>query len=720
MEEQNNFTYNGVPPISHELSDLYRPYCINYGFTDIIQSLDSIPPTFTLIVNGNKYNCHIEILMALSSVIYQEIIQNPGLSEYSLEIDNSHFSLFVDFLNGKVVPITAENRPYFQTISQALGFSPIRDFQVLQELNLKNYTAYLRAIIPNIPRTLTLTNTVTSRPINRLITLSYCKNLNKDIQSIQIKSDDISDICNFLNGYQITITFSNFDNFRSCVSQLDIPYLNSIVKSISHQYDYLYSIVSAINLQETIFSMKDENCQLVYDSIKATEYVQNQTLRNELFHTLELFYSIRPKSHSQILTFLTLFSKDNQSNFHEWLMDFLGRRILISNLHHSFLRFLFDHEFVSFDDIDFLFTSLSQSKHYSYKIQSISLDLLCHFAYEFHTNRIETYEKYASSKIRGYGFQSKDDKKKLKKYAENWENYLAEVKAQRRKDDFCDAIYNDDVETFQLLASRIPNFDNNLKLNPFDFESIEILRKEVTYIQLAAFYGSVRCFQYLLLQDASLLDVPMFAVCGGNTEIIHILEQNQRSFKDLVQTAIEYHHYDIAKYLSAQYGPVVGLYPSEYRKPQCPLVVAIQTYNHQALLSYYDEGIHNRIFGSPSLLSMAIESNNLEAVKLLLTIVDVDVNQRGTGHDTPLIYYAASFHQTEVVKMLVEIGHCELPTTKAKGNAEANPLFVASEFGFEDIVEFLAPFYKNEIDDDYLAKAKNDQIREIELRAKQS
>ena len=140
------------------------------------------------------------------------------------------------------------------------------------------------------------------------------------------------------------------------------------------------------------------------------------------------------------------------------------------------------------------------------------------------------------------------------------------------------AIINDDFDVIQ----SIDNFNFNTLTFPFyepgsyhfyhinskltsEYEVFFIKRpnlkndqifpdKMLTPIEFAAFYGSVKCFKYFLLNNAKLKpSICKFAVAGGNYEIIHILEQKNLSFEDCFRLSVEYHRYEITDWLLQSY-----------------------------------------------------------------------------------------------------------------------------------------------------------------------
>ena len=127
------------------------------------------------------------------------------------------------------------------------------------------------------------------------------------------------------------------------------------------------------------------------------------------------------------------------------------------------------------------------------------------------------------------------------------------------------AIKNDNIDKLQEISAQ-SNFDynQNILFSPYEIYSfISVLEieystyekhsfvesKEISLIDYAAFFGSIKCFKFLLLNGADLSNTGKYAVAGGNLEIIHLCEQNNISFIEADEAAIEFHRNDIFYYL---------------------------------------------------------------------------------------------------------------------------------------------------------------------------
>ena len=87
-------------------------------------------------------------------------------------------------------------------------------------------------------------------------------------------------------------------------------------------------------------------------------------------------------------------------------------------------------------------------------------------------------------------------------------------------------IINDDVNEFIGLSSDA------------GFEPNKDLFSKFSYIHLMALSGVVKCFKHAISKNLyDLKGIALYAILGGNMEIIHILEQNGISFNDVIALA---------------------------------------------------------------------------------------------------------------------------------------------------------------------------------------
>lgn len=90
-----------------------------------------LPCDFTFIIDGERYNCHIIKVLAVSKKI-QEIVttKKKNITEYTIENikDPQHyFADFIKMLNGEKITINLENATFFNEIAKILNISYLAD-----------------------------------------------------------------------------------------------------------------------------------------------------------------------------------------------------------------------------------------------------------------------------------------------------------------------------------------------------------------------------------------------------------------------------------------------------------------------------------------------------------------------------------------------------------------------------------------------------------------
>ncbi|EAX88698.1 hypothetical protein TVAG_294040 [Trichomonas vaginalis G3] len=93
------------------------------------------------------------------------------------------------------------------------------------------------------------------------------------------------------------------------------------------------------------------------------------------------------------------------------------------------------------------------------------------------------------------------------------------------------------------LKIKFPNLDINQKIN------------DITPLDCAIKYGSELCFIYLKNLGAQYTDYSeRYAVQGGNENIFMQMIEDGKSFKKMINLALDYRNYEIAEYLKSNFG----------------------------------------------------------------------------------------------------------------------------------------------------------------------
>ncbi|OHS96920.1 hypothetical protein TRFO_02040 [Tritrichomonas foetus] len=116
------------------------------------------------------------------------------------------------------------------------------------------------------------------------------------------------------------------------------------------------------------------------------------------------------------------------------------------------------------------------------------------------------------------------------------------------------AIKNDNIGLLQELISFTDNYDLNKTVEKCLYDRCSYIFGDTnagcSLIEYSAFYGSIYCFKYLLLNYAKVTPkLAFYAIAGGNVEIIHLCEQKECNFTSTLKIAIQFHHHEIFKWL---------------------------------------------------------------------------------------------------------------------------------------------------------------------------
>ena len=146
-------------------------------------------------------------------------------------------------------------------------------------------------------------------------------------------------------------------------------------------------------------------------------------------------------------------------------------------------------------------------------------------------------------------------------------------------------IKEDDIESFKNIVNNCQTeFDYGQTLEVSDNcpeYYVKMKKKEISLLSLAAFYGSIKIFNYIYINNRMELAfqdilIAPFAIAGGNLNIIHICEQNNLcNFNSCLKQSIMFHRYEVSDWLLTNYS--------------CETISirrTLQSYNFQAFLFF--------------------------------------------------------------------------------------------------------------------------------------
>ena len=188
-----------------------------------------------------------------------------------------------------------------------------------------------------------------------------------------------------------------------------------------------------------------------------------------------------------------------------------------------------------FDDSFPFFVFLRTPSHYDFSFEVKQTENISK-AIEFISPKINVKSENivllnikTKEKIENFNAQlnyNSEQYEKMRKIGEN-ETLICQLIRNDSNDDFISFVNHSNLSLTATIESSI--FETNTFL----------MKCKPTLIEYAAFYGSVKIFKYLLLMKIEKNRyLALFAVAGGNNEIIHICEQNKCDFRNAIKIAI--------------------------------------------------------------------------------------------------------------------------------------------------------------------------------------
>ncbi|KAK8894582.1 hypothetical protein M9Y10_023018 [Tritrichomonas musculus] len=252
-------------------------------------------------------------------------------------------------------------------------------------------------------------------------------------------------------------------------------------------------------------------------------------------------------------------------------------------------------------------------------------------------------------------------------------------------DPIATAIRSDDVDKMQKIFSQtnMP-YDNTLKFSPF--ESCNYANNSFdlpTFIEYAAYFGSLKCFKFLYQQIPTLpTKTSRYAIAGGNYEIIHLCELGKAEFDaDCYNLAIRFFRNEIVDYLEENLG---------FEKNISSASKSIVFYNLGQLISHKDvisKNPNEKDETGYTLLSLACLNGDLDIVNYLLTTFSdkININEQNTSKNRPL-YYASAAGHLEIIKFLASNQQIDI---NAPNSGNYTALHCAAEKGHLNVVKYL-------------------------------
>lgn len=224
-------------------------------------------------------------------------------------------------------------------------------------------------------------------------------------------------------------------------------------------------------------------------------------------------------------------------------------------------------------------------------------------------------------------------------------------------------IRNDDIDSL-VTASLEGRVDYTIE--------IEFRGNEISYLDLAAFYGSLSAFNHFLSNGAKISwDTAKKAVMGGNMEIIKKCKENNCDFFDCFMIAINYHQNEVLQWLI-----------TNFDAPKLEFFDLVKMFNSEALL--YMARIDRIELSAHGVSPLSYVAYSRPDLTILLLQFCSEPNEYDDFGFMPL-HNAVIGKNIKCVELLLQCG----ADVNCVGPKQVNPLYLAKQLKLDDIADLL-------------------------------
>ncbi|EAY19685.1 hypothetical protein TVAG_432810 [Trichomonas vaginalis G3] len=346
-----------------------------------------------------------------------------------------------------------------------------------------------------------------------------------------------------------------------------------------------------IELQDFLSNLSPNNVDNTADSILESNFVEDQDILYELCTEIKTIHRVRP------------FSTACFSKLIKHISDKLPNANIISHIFEP-ERPIFNQDIVLLNQCfqdgivseEFI---VNFHKHLSNRTLAYAL---------YFTPYIKYFDDYIKARTHYH-----DDR--FQEVLQNYEKYSAnDFEILRNCIEFGWDVGSlgyiikfDESDKFIVKIAELDNCTCITLYSPFEY----LIEKPVYIFNLAALYGSVSIFKYLIASSATLpLDLPKYAIMGGNYEIIRLCMQAGLDFSDSINTAVEYHRNEIFNWLTVNGIAASTFYSSVMKDNLLALIYFIsQGFNVKFNENEWSTPLHMAVsYGSSAVIDFLISS----------------------------------------------------------------------------------------------------------------
>lgn len=256
------------------------------------------------------------------------------------------------------------------------------------------------------------------------------------------------------------------------------------------------------------------------------------------------------------------------------------------------------------------------------------------------------------------------------------------------------SIIKRDAVSSAIKFFSFPNNSLTARLDPSVFCANPFIQYRPSFLQVAAFYGSVTMFKYFLLNrldvnevDNKMNTLAQFAVAGANLEIIQLCEELGCTFKCTAHVAAMYHHIHLLKWIhTTKHQDLSGIDNAGMNV----LHRAAESNCIQAIKYCLDNGcdINASSADGATALRIAVRRGNIDTVRFLVGIPGIDLNA-GAEVDRAPIHVAAKYGDLQIIRLLTTFPEVDINMLDRDGET---PLMHAAGANQATVVRFLLSF----------------------------
>lgn len=465
--------------------------------------------------------------------------------------------------------------------------------------------------------------------IDQMILSSSSKKIKFQIEKLNFDQKNISRTKLLLNGNDILVTKENFEYYQKISDKLNVQNFSKFLEEVDT--DSLESNYQLLSTLESFFKM------IIIDTNFDT--------------AIQIFPSI--VTEVDIKIFLNLV-------YHICYTS--SKNMTVKKIFDFIQKVSLTFPFLSIFNSDQDQISLETGQFYMYQHRP-QFEFLSYFSYipknqiimkEMKERKIE-YELYRPK----YGYYEffKDDT------SFQMDNEIIKV------------INDDDIDSLQrIVNSNLSSDYFQLKMRLHSEK--DRFNYEMYLTDIAAYFGSLKCFKYLICNQAAVgNDLPIFAILGQNYEIVHVCDQKYNSsFNNLcVEAAFMCHNVELFQWLTENKNFFNASYYSKL------FIQCIKTSNY-GIFNYiyeYCNDLNENLLNNKSLFTICEMNNSILFEWYLEKVKKIEQN------DLQLcFYYASKGGDTNFINHLFDLG-----IKKYDRYMDASPLHYLTIKGDLDIIK---------------------------------